>query len=188
MSKVFYFDTETTGLDSHQNDIIQLAYLVEIDGEVKEKGNLFMQPFRYDTISQEALAINKRTIEEIKKFPEPRVIYVQIKSLLSKYVDRYNKSDKFIPAGYNVRFDIDFLQQFFIKNGDKYFGAFFDYHFIDPMPIINCLNYKGSMKLQNAKLITACEFLGIKIEAHDALSDIEATRECLKKLINDYLK
>lgn len=188
MKKLFYFDTETTGLDPKMNDVIQLAYLIEIDGEIKEKGNLFCQPFSYDNISKEALEINKRTVDEIKTFPNPQVTYKQLQSVLSKYINRYNKNDKFIPVGYNVRFDIDMLQEFFIKNNDKYFGAFFDYHFIDPMPIINLLNHQNKINIKNAKLITACETFGISLNAHDALSDIEATKKVLEKIIKDYLK
>jgi DNA polymerase-3 subunit epsilon len=188
MKKIFYMDTETTGLDPKSNDIIQLAYLIEIDGEIKEEGNLFVQPFSYENISLEALVVNKKTVEEIKTYPTPIDVYRHLQSILNKYINRYNKLDKFIPCGYNVRFDIDFLQSFFLKNNDKWFGAFFDYHFIDPMPIINVLNYKGSINLVNAKLITACENFGITIDAHDALSDIKATRELMQKIMKEYLK
>ena len=34
--KVFWFDVETTGLDSKIHDIIQLACIIEINGEIKE--------------------------------------------------------------------------------------------------------------------------------------------------------
>jgi division protein CdvB (Snf7/Vps24/ESCRT-III family) len=56
------------------------------------------------------------------------------------------------------------------------------------MPIINVLNYKGSINLVNAKLITACENFGITIDAHDALSDIKATRELMQRIMKEYLK
>jgi oligoribonuclease (3'-5' exoribonuclease) len=32
--KIFWFDTETTGLDPVVNSIVQLAAIIEIDGEV----------------------------------------------------------------------------------------------------------------------------------------------------------
>ena len=55
--KLFYFDIESTGLDNKRNDIISLAYLIEINKEIKEEGELFMQPFRYDTINAKALEV-----------------------------------------------------------------------------------------------------------------------------------
>lgn len=178
--KIIYFDVETTGKDSVLNDIIQLAGIVEIDGEVKETFNLRMQPFSYENIVREALEVNHTSIEDLHIYPEPREAYKEFVQLLSKYADKYNPSDKFYPAGFNVSFDLGFLREFFIKNGDKYFGSWFSYRFIDPLPILYLLEVKGQIRLDNYKLSTVCEHLNISINAHDALSDIEATKEVIK--------
>ncbi len=188
MKKLLFFDCETTGLDAKLNDIIQFAYIIDIDGEVKEEGNIFMQPFSYDNISQEALNVNKRTIEEIKTYQSSYDGYKQIINIFNKYIDKYNKNDRFSPAGYNIGFDREFLQQFFLKHNNKYCWSYVDYHLLDPMPVLMMLTLKGSLKMYNHKLITACENFGITINAHDALSDIRATRELTYKIMNDYLK
>ena len=119
MSKIFYFDTETTGLNPKRHDIIQLAYIVEIDGEVKEEGQFKLQPMNYDTIDRGALEVNKITIEQLKTYQQPKLVHGQIVNLLDKYVDKYNKLDKFIPTGYNVQFDMDM----FIRAVTKAFGT-----------------------------------------------------------------
>lgn len=187
MKKIFYFDVETTGLNSSTHDIIQLAYIIEIDNEVKEEGNLFVQPFNYETINAEALKINSLTIAQLKTFQSPKEAYKKIYTILTKYVDKYDKKDKFSPAGYNVNFDIRFLKEFFIKNNDKYYGSLFDYHILDPITVLYFLEYKNLINLENYKLETVCKYFNIPLNAHDALSDIKAIKEVIKKLLT-YLK
>jgi len=185
--KVFWFDTETTGLDCNRNDIIQLAYLVEMNGEIKEEGNLKCQPFCYNTIDAKALEINRSSVDILKTLPIPQEMYNKLITVLDKYVDRYNKEDKYAVAGYNVRFDVDFLNRFFLKNNDKYYGAMFDYHLLSVDVLLHILDYKGLIKLDNYKLVTVCKHFGIQLNAHDALSDIKSTRQVFLKLL-EYLK
>ena len=185
--KIFYVDVETTGLDCNKNDIIQLAYLIEINGEIKEEGSLFCQPFRYDTINAKSLEVNKLTVAQIVKFPTAHEAYSKLIPILDKYVDRYNKEDKYSVAGYNVRFDVDFLKQFFLKNNDKYYAAMFDYHLLSVDVLLHVLDYKGLIKLENYKLVTVAKHFGIELDAHNALSDIKATRQVFLKLL-EYFK
>lgn len=182
-NKIFWFDTETTGLDFRKHDMIQIAYLVEINKDIKEEGKFYVQPFNYDTIDKGSLAVNKLEIATIKTFPSPQEIHRKIKSIIEKYVDRYNKNDKFSPAGYNVRFDVDFLREFFFKNNDKYYGSLFDYHVLDVFPFVFTLEYAGKIKLENYKLETLCKFFEIPLNAHDALEDVKATRLLYHKLL-----
>jgi len=187
MSKVIYFDTETTGLDPVKNDIIQLACIIEIDNQVVDEFEFKIKPFDFQNISQEALDVHGYTLEMLREFPGPDIIYNQLIAKLSKYIDRYDKNDKFIPAGFNVKFDMDFLKQFFIKNQDVYFGSYFSYRFVDPLYFIYFLNYCNTINLPNYKLITVCEHYGIGISAHDALSDIRATRQLIKLFVNKFI-
>jgi len=186
--KIFWFDVETTGLDPINQDIVQLAFLIEIDGKIIESDNMLMQPFDYDTIDQQALDIHGRTVEELKTYPDPREAYKHLISILEKYVDRFNREDKFNHAGYNSRFDLEFLKQFFVKNDDVYFGSWFNYKGIDPLTILHALDGIGKVSLPNYKLETACGHFNIPIEAHDALSDITATRYLTKHICSEYFK
>jgi len=186
--KIFWFDVETTGLDSVLQDIVQLAFLIEIDGKIVESQNMLMQPFNYETIQQDALDVHGRTIEEIKTYPNPRKTYTELITILEKYVDRYNRSDKFHPAGYNSRFDMEFLKQFFIKNGDIYYGSWFNYKAIDPLSLLHILDGIGSVSLENYRLETVCKHFDICLDAHDALSDITSTRDLTKLICSKYIK
>ena len=128
--KIFWFDCETSGLDPKVNDILTMSVRIEIDGSIVEKVDFKMQPFNYTAISPEALLKNHLTLEEIKTFPLPQVVYKEIKALIAKYVDPYLKNKpefyKFMFAGYNVGFDIGFFEELAKKCGDKYLWASFD--------------------------------------------------------------
>ena len=108
--KVNHFDTETTGLDAVKNDIIQIAGIIEIDGEVMEEFHFKCQPHSYENISPQALKINGYTVEQLKTFEDPHVIHKKLVDIFSKYIDKYDREDKFYPAGQNIRFDMGFLK------------------------------------------------------------------------------
>lgn len=185
--KILWFDTETTGLDHQKNDIIQFAAIVEIDKKVVDEIQLKLQPVSYENISQEALNVHGYGIDKLKTFMDYQQAYREINNFLSKYIDRYDKTDKFLSAGQNVRFDIDFLRSFFIKNGDNYFGSFFDYHFLDLQAITAIMIRNDLLNTKTYKLVDVAEAIGFSFNAHDALEDIKMTRkiylEMEKKLL-----
>jgi DNA polymerase III subunit epsilon len=183
MKKVLFFDVETTGLESVKNDIIQLSGIVEIDGKSVEEFNYKCQPFSYENIDAKALEVNKVTLELLKTFELPGAIHQQFTALLSKHCEKFDKTDKFYPAGYNVKFDIDFLAKWFQKNNDKYLGSWINWKALDPLPVLYMMDFDGKISLPDYHLVTVCNHFGISIEgAHDALIDIKATRELFYKL------
>ena len=182
--KIFYFDTETTGTNPYKNGIIQISGIIEIDGEVKEEFNFKSKPFPADEINDEALEVSHTTKEMLESYDEPAKTYRSIINLLEKYCNKFDRNDKFYIAGYNVKFDADFLRQFFSKCGDQYFGSWFRWELIDALPIFHFINYLGKIKLENYKLSTICDHFGISLDAHDAMNDIRATREVIKKIKN----
>jgi len=123
MKKAFYFDVETTGLSSYKHDIIQIACLIEINGETVEEFTSLVAPFAPENADDRALKIHGHSLEDMLTFPSPVDVYNKLIKVLGKHVNKFNKADKFIPIGYNVSFDISFLQQFFKKCGDKYYGS-----------------------------------------------------------------
>jgi DNA polymerase-3 subunit epsilon len=186
--KIFHFDVETTGLDPKKNDIIQLAYLIEIGGVEKEEGNIFIQPFDYSSINPQALKVNNITIEQLKNFQDPGEAYRDLCKTLSRYIDKYDRADKFQPAGYNVGFDCDFFKEWFLKNGDVYYGSWFNWKQIDPLRVLYFLDGMGEISLPDYKLETVCEHFGIQIKAHEALSDIKATKKLIEILSKLFIK
>jgi len=182
--KTFYFDLETTGLNPEKHAIIQLAHIIDIDGEIVEEGEFLIRPYEKDLIDDEALKVNKRTREEIAGFEDPDVVFWEIvNDLLDKHIDRFDKTDKFYPAGYNIEsFDIPFMREYFRKAENPYYGSYFNYKPIDPMRILFWLNWMGKINLPNLRLETVCNYCGIKINAHDAVSDTRAARELILRM------
>ena len=176
--KVIFLDTETTGLTAYNHGIIDLAMIIEIDGVEQEKVSIQCAPFPKDKVDKYALEIQNLTEAEIRARIDPKVAYDQLTAILSKYVDKYDKNDKFTLIGYNVQFDVDFLESFFKKNGDKFFGSWFNRRPMDVMSLAYYYRYKMGIELENWKLGTVCSHFGVPlVNAHTALPDAIATRE-----------
>lgn len=184
--KVLYFDVETTGLNPLVHDIIQLSGIIEIAGEVKETFNLHGRPKDISTVTTEALAVTGFTLTEVMTFPTQYEMYEKFIDILMMHVDKYDKQDKFYPAGYNVRFDLDFLSALFKKMDDPYLGSFINWKIIDPFPVLTFMDHFGYVKLPNYQLSTVCGNFLIPLKAHDALADITATRELVQRLSKQF--
>lgn len=187
--KILWVDTETTGLDKDKCDIIQLAGIVIINGEEKERFNLFMQPVNYENIQAEALEKTNKTVEQLKSYPTPQESFIKFKEILSKYVDKYDKKDKFYMAGHNVKFDQEFIKSLFEKQGDRFFGSWFTYHVIDLMYFATILHTGGIINFPSFTLQSIAETLRLPIDnqLHDAAIDIDLTRNCFCELYGRYI-
>ena len=181
--KVCYLDVETTGIDAVKYDIIQLAMILEIDGKV-EKTFCFdikaVDPTVYD---RRALNVHNTSVEALSEGYEPLDVHKSLVTLLDKYVDRYNKADKFFLAGYNTRFDAEHLSNFFRKCDDKYYGSYFNWQLVDGMSMVYNLVYMGALSLPNYQLGEVCKHFGIPLkDKHNALADLKATKLLIHKL------
>lgn len=185
--KVLYLDTETTGLDPVVHDVIQIAGAIEIDGEPVDEFCLFAQPMNWENISQEALDLRGLNVDDLKAYPTAGQAYRELVRIWSKHINKYDRADKFAVAGQNVRFALDFMASFFRKQGDKYFGSWISWQPIDLMYLASILRYSGKLPVENLKLGTVAQALGIEFQAHDALEDIRTTRTVLRELIGRHI-
>lgn len=184
--KIFWFDVETTGLLPWKHGIIQFAYLIEVDGVERERGSYRIQPFDTDEIDNKALEVNGVSREELTKYLDPAIWFSgTLLPLLGKYVNKFDRGDKFTPAGFNTDFDVSFLREFFKKNGDKFYGSWFNYDLIDPLQYLRFMQPKvpSIQSFPDKKLGTVCERFGVSLEgAHEAMADIIATRDLCQVL------
>ena len=183
--KVLYFDLETTGVKPDIHGVTQMAFLIEINGKVEDEAMFYAKPFLSDKIEDKALEIQGKTELDLSAYPDPIEIHEKITILFKKYVDARNRNDKFFPAGYQLEFDLGFLDGWFRKCGDAYFGSWQNWRAIDPRPVLHYLNFTGQLDVPDMKLETICKHYGIEIQAHDALSDILATREVIKRVFGE---
>jgi DNA polymerase-3 subunit epsilon len=178
--KLFFFDIETTGLKHWRNGIHQISGCVEINGEVKEYFDFKVKPNPDCTIEDEALKVSNVTKETVLSYPDMKVVHGELCFLLAKYVNKFQKSDKFFLVGYNnASFDNQFLRAFFTQNGDNYFGSWFwsDTHDTMVLASLHLKEYRSTM--ENFQLKTVAKKLGIEVDEsklHDAQYDIELTR------------
>ncbi len=187
MNKIIFIDTETGGVNPEKAALIQLSGIIRIDKKDVEKFNFYIKPFENSEVNEKALEVQGRTLEELKtdKYVEEKEVYKQFINLLDKYIDKYDRTDKFIVAGYNVRFDVDILKAFFQRHGNNFLFSYLDSSMLDPLYSIRLLQIAEVLPvLENNKLETWCKHFGIELKAHDSLEDIEATKKLIGKLIS----
>lgn len=192
MKKEMFFDVETTGLDERACGLTQLAGIIVIDDKEVDSFNFRINPLTYNkqvTINEQALQVTGLTMDDLKNGLPSNQAHFQFKEILKKYVNPFDKNDKFTCIGYNSSFDMRFLTSWFEDLQDKYFGSFFQYKDVDVFALWKILRHIGKVPiLENDKLNTVCSFMGVDLtNAHDALDDIKATRALYLKLI-EYFK
>ena len=144
---------------------------------VQENFDFRIKPYDGCVIEQKALAVAKVTTEDIQKYPSEQQVYRELTGMLSEYVNKFNKTDKFFMVGYNIKgFDVEFFRAFFERNQDKYFGSWF---WSVPLDIIVLAQNKLAAQrpnMENFQLATVAEKLGIHVDQtrlHDAAYDSE---------------
>lgn len=180
MSKLVFFDCETTGLNHWQSCIHQLSGLIEIDGEVVQQFNYRIQPHPAGLVSDEALEIGHTTRAELATFCTQANIHKEFTFILSQYVNKFDKADKYHLVGYNsASFDNPFLRAFFKQCGDDYFGSWFWSCPVDVMVLAGQYLMEERAGMVNFKQSTVAQHLGIVIDEtrlHDAVYDVEVLR------------
>ena len=192
MKKVLWLDVETTGLDCGKHGLREVGFIIEIDGVEVDKGVFKINPFTYTTkdveIDDYALEISKVSIEDLESYDRVSYCFKELMKKLVKYVNVNDKNDCFVIAGYNAAFDIGFIKEWFKEMGlqDSY-KDLFHYKSLDVFSIVFALRHLGLNSAENDKLETMCNYFGIEIEAHNALSDIEATKKLYELICEKFI-
>jgi DNA polymerase III epsilon subunit-like protein len=183
--KILYLDTETTGLDKFKHEIVQLAGIIEIDGEVVEEFDFYMRPeFPVDSASLKA---HGYTLDQMDKWPSRDGVCHGFMALLSHYLDPSNPIDRFIAAGHNVRFDLDFLYAF--ANCSNLWLNTVLAGSIDAISLASILfTFEELIPIKSKRLSFSlpalCEALQIPfVERHNAVDDVRATRQAIRKMM-----
>ncbi len=184
--KLLFFDLETTGIKYWRNGIHQISGEVVIDGVTKESFNYNVRPHAQCDIEEEALRVCHVTKAQIMAYPPMEEVYRDFIRMLSRYVDKYDRKDKFFLVGYNnASFDNYFLKAFFVQNGDDYFYSWFWINSIDVMVLATQHLMQQRHLMSDFKQETVARQLGIPIEPdklHDASYDIVLTKEIYQRI------
>ena len=183
-SKILWLDCETTGLNPKIHSIWEFAALIEINGEVLDEFHMLVKPYTDESEEYAVEMGGSRLRQAMDEGLDVNEAVSHLKRFMAKYVDKFDKMDKFVPAGKNIAaFDLQFLRAMFKAAGDgKYgIGSWMFSCWRDVTDAIGRAVGAG-MRFKNHKLETVAETLGIEHEAHSALSDIKVTRELYQAL------
>jgi len=190
--KLFFFDTETTGLDPQNAAIIQIAGMMDRLDEnmnVLEHSsiNILMHPHVGAEINADALRVNGISMDELySKDRLPPGDGYRALLRFCKFPSRVFQPDRIHACGYNIMgFDIPFLYALGKRSGDPYCHGKFHWPGIDVAALAAFQLMRKRQSLPNFKLMTVAKYMGVNTEgqAHDALFDVAVTRELFYKII-----
>ena len=141
--------------------------------------------------------------QRLMKYQTPRDAFEIMKKDISGII---RKPEKFLMAGYNSKgFDMPFMEAWIKKvtnNQIKFYEYFMYSPFIDVLPLVIAMYYRVAMrnpqklpKVKNMKLASAVDFAKELVPTyfenmeekedkfHDALFDVEQTRDVFKSLL-----
>ena len=184
-----FLDTETTGLVAQENAIVELAFILEINGRIVAEESWNMKPASGKIIVPEALEVNGITMEDIEKYPSQEVVYKRFLALLDKYINKYDSTDKLYFYAYNAPFDQAFIEQWFKDNNNPYLFSYCAWPWIDVAVLASIYAEHQRTQLENFKLGTVCKSLGIEVDEsklHGGLYDVQLTKMMYERLEEEF--
>lgn len=183
--KAIFIDTETGGTDPKVNALLQVAAVVFIDGVEKGRYNWKMKPAKGKIIDPEALAVTGCTLEEIETREESAIAFQAFRNMLSQYISKFDRRDKFQMIGWNSQFDDSFLREWFKGHGDNYYGSWIAWPTIDAAVLCAHANRQTRGDIPSFKLAAIGKHYGLQFneaDLHDAMADIDLTILVYRKL------
>lgn len=187
---IYVVDTETTGLDSHEFDIIEVSlYRLKDDSQ----RTWLLQPTNPQNYEPAALRVNGHKLEDLRhetkygrdNYGNPNKVIVDIENWL---MEDGVPAEQRLCIGQNVSFDLERLQQLWIKckSKDSYpFGR----RYMDTMVIEMFMDYCKGQFADYYSLNNIIKKYGVKNEkAHSAAADTKATKEVFIKQVDLFKK
>ncbi len=192
MNYVLYFcDSETSGLDSHLNDVIDVSFHRSSDGSEKTWS---MKPINQNHIDAGALRVNGHKLEDLRHetkfgrdtYKDPNKIIIEIENWVAE--DNVPAENRIL-CGHNIHYDKSMLEQLWIKcnSADSY--PFSKRRTMDTMHLEFFLDWCNSNMAEGYSLSNLVKKYGVKNEkAHSALADMRATKEVFEKQVSNFRK
>jgi len=190
-------DTETTGLDPFVNHIHQIAgKVLDKDDIVIETFNIKFRPreLNFSPEAEEKLKEGGESLASLGSRPmSEKDGFDAFRAILSRYVNRYDKRDKFFVFGWNVDFDCNMVRAWFTKMGDNYYGSWF----FRPLDLMSWFAWQCFITNKKTpglefprwpasfRLGEVAKKMGITVDGnlHEAGADVEITHEIYKRLV-----
>ena len=158
---VVFLDTETTGLDPETHEIVEIA-IVALDGSVLL--NTKVKPVNIEAASPRALEVNGYNEADWAGAPTFDEIKEDVMAALKHKVI----------VGQNPQFDRNFVVEALSRCGVEKAYRKLKRHTIDTITL--AWEHLVPCGLDRLNLGAECEFLGIPLEAHQALADAQGCR------------
>jgi DNA polymerase III alpha subunit (gram-positive type) len=187
---IYIADTETTGLDSRINDVIEISMFRLTDGVQKTWS---LKPTNPNNINLDSLRVNGHKIEELRhetragreRYLDPIKTIVEIENWIAE--DGVPAENR-VMCGHNIAFDHDMLKQLWTKcaAADSFpFGR----RTMDTMGIEFFLDWCLGKLGEGYSLNNLVKKYGIKNEkAHTAEADVKATKDVFEKQVEFFKK
>lgn len=187
---IYVTDVETTGLDSHANDVIELSLYRLMDNVQK---TWCFKPTNVNNIEAVALRINGHKLEDIthqtkygkETYLDPIKTIVDVENWI---MDDGVPAERRVLCGQNVSFDRAMLEQLWIKCNSK--DSFpFGRRYLDTMTIEFFLDWCKGTLAEGYSLKNLEKKYGVRNEkSHTAAADVKATKEVFEKQVEYFKK
>lgn len=165
-----FFDTETTGLKTDKDRIIQLS-AIKTDKELNEID-------RFDSYANPYPLLISPKITEITGIKMSDVANAPLEKEMIIEFNKFSTNCCFI--AYNSEFDADMLKNAFLRAGINRNIKHFD---------VREMAYDSVPNSSDFKLATVCDFIGLKKDGsfHNSMYDVEMMLDFFKVFYNQYL-
>jgi DNA polymerase III alpha subunit (gram-positive type) len=182
MKKVLYVcDTETTGLDYLENDIIELS-LIRLNNGEQETWKI--RPTDFSTIQVKALEVNNTNINDLKN-PEIYMEVDKVLPLIENWIvdDGCSLYDRVL-VGHNIQFDFNFMLSMWEKANTAETFPFSRFgNLIDTKGLVLLYDYLSEKDESKYNLAACVKRFGLQKRAfHGAAEDTAATKDLFEYL------
>jgi exonuclease I len=170
-----FVDLETGGLTPDRHSILQVAaVLTDQNLCVQSYFMSYVKPHPSLIVTPEALSINQLKLEELEMAPDEALVA----QALNNFASLTSSKPRF--AGYNCKFDLQFLDELWKRQGVT--APPYKVPWLDVLDVVR-IKPDFDAQLANFKLATLAQHMGIDSKSvHDALADLIITIEVAKRL------
>jgi DNA polymerase III epsilon subunit-like protein len=184
--KYLFIDTETGGLNPEFHSLLTVSFHL-VDNLEHVPSNSVHVKFGpqdgYYRVSPEALAVNNINLVHHTQEALPYVTaHMLLRDWLARRFSEQADSQKFMPVGWNLPFDLSFLYHQFLPKRE--WEQYVSYHSIDVMTIAEFFVLTGKLPKEVTRLTKAAQHFNIPIEgAHNADYDNYLCRRVLQEMM-----
>jgi len=181
MKHILFVDTETGGLNPHEDSLLSIGAALIYDGHIIDTFYTLVREEKI-IVNPQALAINGLSVDKVQ---EEGVTPLMAVNMLTAFLNKHNQRKNVQFAAHNAPFDMPFVKRLFSQAG-KDFNKVFSYRPLCTQTGALLLDLSGRISLPggSASLDNLTKFFHIDLDrdaGHNALQDAIAGAKVLIK-------